>query len=127
HSPRVSRAERGARHGFVRAERDDREVDADALALPPDARAFSRLAVRHLVLVEHGADVTRRTPAERIAPEQGEHLGGPLEEPSHEALEPDRGTIERREPHLPVEAWLVRRHARRRTPQISRLVSKLVL
>src|SRR5262249_38316456 len=107
---------------------DDRQVKSLFLALPPGAGRPALGAVGGVVVVQGGAQEPGRTSGKRILREQGRHRRRSLEQPGTEGEKPPVLLVraEGREPHLPVEPRLVRRHEARTAAEVSRLPAELV-
>src|SRR5579885_1183467 len=91
-------------------ERDDRVIGAEQLTLPPIAGFPALLGVGEVIIVQQDANVARRGIWKWIALEQGRHRRRILQQPLQQVPEPPLGAriAQRREPHLPVQARLVR-------------------
>src|SRR6476646_7291061 len=91
-------------------------------APPPGAGPLPLGRLREAVLPEPRPHETRRNAGKRIAREEREHGRRALEQLLEKTREP--GVLlegaERREPHLPVEPRLVRRHERRTAEEVAR-------
>src|SRR5262249_13879627 len=74
------------------------------------------------------ADILRRGIRERVRAQQRQHGGLSLQEARHEIEEPTVLPVgsERGEPHLPIQAALVRGYERGHAIHVSRLVAELI-
>src|ERR1700758_1245172 len=106
-----------------------RRISPEQFAPPPIARFAFCFLVRKPILVNDGANRNRLRPScKRIAGKQVQYIGIVLKEPflrpQHEAI--FAPAAQRREPQIPIEAWLRRRVNSRRLLQILRLLTERV-
>src|ERR1019366_2454597 len=104
------------------------KINSRQPALPPVASLPALGPCRKFVVVQDGANVFGRRLRKRVSLEQTEHLWGTLQQPKHKLAEPRRLAIvsQRREPHLPIQAWLKRCNPARGAVRIAYLVFEIV-
>src|SRR5882762_11297079 len=97
--------------------------------LPPRPARGPLVRRAEAVAVISEPHVAGRGARKGVLAQQGEHLGGPLEQALEQRDEPVSGAlrVERREPHLPVEPRHVRRYERRAAGRIARLPAEPIL
>src|ERR1700758_755054 len=110
------------------SQRQLRDVNAFPLPMPPLSRDFALVRCREAVVVDLRSYVARGCIRKRIAEKQPEHLRRTLEQALQKLQDPWIGPVvsQCREPHLPVQTWLVRLDPRRVPCQASRLVPEFV-
>src|SRR3984957_1290636 len=104
------------------------EVQPHRPSPPPEAAGFL-LAANKGVVVELCANILRPLVGERILFQQRCHGGFVFEQPFEESRKPPYipRVIERGEPHLPVQSWLVWDVPARASRQIARFITEFVL
>ena len=91
-------------------QRYSRHIYPLQLPAPPSSRASPLLRTGKAVPIKHGANVVRRSVRKRIAAKQPQDFRRTLQKSCHEANDPGIALVVAQgcEPHLPVQARLVR-------------------
>ena len=95
---------------LLRSKRDGGKIIAFAFAPPPRASLSPSCEIGEMVIINDGANVTGRCIGERVVLEQAQYIWRTLQKAEAEIDEPGVVAViaERGEPHLPVQARLVR-------------------
>src|SRR5690242_9395194 len=111
-----------------RMQRNDGHVKAEKVPLPPGPGFFARGRVCKPILVVNGADIERRRIGKRIRAQEMEHLGRTLQQANAQIEKPWILLIgtESSEPHLPIQARLMRRNESRAAHWVAGFESEFV-
>ena len=103
-------------------------IRAPEFPAPPGAVAAFRRQIGEPVIVHQCANEPGRGVGKRIVLQESNHVRRTAQQPLAEAQEPRVAAVilERREPHLPVQPRLMRRHKRRRAKHVAGFVPKLI-
>src|SRR5271166_6656042 len=95
-------------------------------ALPPIPGSAALLRVGERVIVKNRPYISGSAPPKRVRLQQPPYFRRTFEQFYRETHEPRIFPIiaQRREPHLPVEAGLIRGHPPRRAPHVAHLIWK---
>src|SRR5262249_32398366 len=127
---RVSAGQRIRRHErhASRGQGERRAIEPDLLHFPPGPRGLFLGPGREVVAREPRPDEARRVAGKWVRGQQARHRLRALQETLAQVEKPRRlpEAVQRREPHLPIEARHMRPEEGRRALWIARLVAELV-